>query len=334
MATRKKKSTIKTHHLVVGALMGTAVVGGAIYAHRRREQGLPILPFQPQPALPPAPSGWPPPEPPPETSTTSSSSKYVANRFPLRQWMKGERVRQLQQALVGKGQRISVDGYWGPQTQRAVSALGIPTPITQAALQALKGGSSSVAPTIRVDTAPAPGEASVSERIKNVAVSTAVDGEVENSYFKARPYAFAKKMTKVFTEPVNRKTEITRIQAGDYIGQHLGKSFDLTVKGTKVRFARVRLRADKFPDKEGWVWSGTIESRTTGPGTSGLLGISGLAGVLVTAPTFLQDELNRQVEVLPNTLIGEAIGVRNGMVAVRAKDGSEWQVSKADVMIT
>lgn len=322
MATKRKtkKSGMKTSRIVVGALMGTAIVGGVIYARKRKEEGLPLLPFR-EANLPPAPN-WPTPIP-------SSKPNYLPNTFPLSQWMQGAYVRQLQQALTAKGQRIAIDGYWGPQTQRAVEALGIPTPISQSALQAFIGGNSALpvssnAASLTPDSA----SSSVSESTKNLAISAAVSGEVENAYFKSRPYAFAQKMTKVFTEPILRKTEITRIQSGDYIGRHLGKSIDMTVNGTKVRFARVRLRADKFPNKEGWVWSGTIDSRTSGPGTSGL------DGVVVTSPTFIKDKLNRQIEVLPNTLLGEAMGVQNGMVKVRAKDGSDWVVSVADVMIT
>ena len=162
MKEKKKNSKLLIQYSLFGVATA-ALVGGVIYARKRKEQGLPLLPVKEAqlPAL-------------PLPANVSSKPSYVNNAFPLRKWMKGSLVRQLQQALNAKGQSISVDGYWGQQTQRAVVALGIATPINRTAFGLLVGKTTAPSSQTNLPSSGDVPSSSVSENAKNLAVSAAV----------------------------------------------------------------------------------------------------------------------------------------------------------------
>jgi len=53
----------------------------------------------------------------------STGGGWISDKvYPIRQGSKGSIVEALQKLLVAAGQDISVDGYWGPQTNQAFTA--------------------------------------------------------------------------------------------------------------------------------------------------------------------------------------------------------------------
>ena len=84
------------------------------------------------------------------SSKPKSTSKWKGNRFPLRKWSNGSRVKALQRALVrAHGNvlpRYGADGFWGDELQSALLSVNWPTYYSEATYSQKVGSSTNGSP--------------------------------------------------------------------------------------------------------------------------------------------------------------------------------------------
>lgn len=282
-----KKTTI---FLWLGAgLLTTAGAGYVIYRHLKAKKlsNLPIPNF-PIPAAIPA-------------TTVVNKPKLPSlprgnDGFPLRKGSKGQRVRQLQQALIKRHgasilPRFGADGDFGSETRNALLSKGFPTVIDAATFQRLMDTGSNTPPPIDHKAVANNLSRSIASRSFATTLTTlrqlrtVNDYVVVNNHFRnlrlgAVRYTLVTALFRFF--PSERSTLITELK-------------------------RIGLKHDSRADK--WSLSGLDLS---------------LAGDVVTKrATVIWDGNNTTVELPANIILGREITSENGFTRVRTRDDKD-----------
>jgi peptidoglycan hydrolase-like protein with peptidoglycan-binding domain len=237
-------------------------------------------------------------------STATASKRKAATRtvanddFPLKKGSRGERVVQVQNALIKKGAAIKADGIFGTATQSALKAQGYSNTVDEAVFTKLTGSE----PALRVIFNPA----DIAKKLLSVANRKSVQDVI---------YILQQIKTVGEYTAVNEQYKKLLLISKTIVTHLLDYAFkedEAARELIKVEFLRIGLKVN-----EAGVWS--------------LQGIQLYKDLITIRPTVVIDAWDNRLPVKGNTILGDEVKVENGMTWFRSVDRTILKVPTQDV---